>query len=108
LAETDLPLLANMTANAELVTSDREGVLLVPNAAITADRTTGKYYVNLVDDTQPLGFEQIEVTIGLRDNRNTEVTSGLVAGAELIVGTLELSGPFGGPPGGGGGPFGGG
>lgn len=106
LAETDLPLLVNMTANAELVTSDREGVLLVPNSAITPERTTGKFFVNLVDEAQPLGFEKVEVTIGLRDNRNTEITSGLNAGDELIIGNLEIDNPFGGP--GGGGPFGGG
>ncbi|MCO5190665.1 MAG: efflux RND transporter periplasmic adaptor subunit [Anaerolineae bacterium] len=112
LIETDLPLRVNMTANAQLITSDRENVLLVPNAAITADRTTGKYYVNRVAEDERLGFEQVEVTVGLRDNRNTEITSGLSAGDELIVGTLDLTGPFGGPGPGGGpggrGPFGGG
>jgi multidrug efflux pump subunit AcrA (membrane-fusion protein) len=98
-----------MTANAELVTSDREAVLLVPNSAITPERTTGKFFVNLVDESEPLGFEKVEVTIGLRDNRNTEITGGISEGDELIVGSLEIDNPFGGgPPGGGGGPFGGG
>jgi HlyD family secretion protein len=100
----DLPLLVNMTANAELVTSDREGVLLVPNSAITPERTTGKFFVNLVDESEPLGFEKVEVTIGLRDNRNTEITGGISEGDELIIGSLEIENPFGG----GGGPFGGG
>lgn len=107
LPPTDVPLLANMTANAELITADRSDVLLVPNSAITADRTTGRFYVNLVDESAEDGYRRVEVTTGLRDNRNTEITSGLEAGNELIIGSFELDFPFGdGPPGGG--PFGGG
>ena len=48
LGDTDLPVLTGMTANANLVTAQREGVLLVPNAAIEVDRGNGTYSVNLV------------------------------------------------------------
>jgi len=78
----DLPLRAGLTANAELITARREGVLLVPNRAIIANRQTGKYYVNLKRGDQ---VTQIEVQIGLRDNSYTEILSGLQAGDQLVV-----------------------
>ena len=82
----DLPIRSGMTANAELVTASRENVLLVPNRAITADRQANKYYVNLVQgDTTA----KTEVTIGLRDNKYTEITSGLKDGDELFIGEVS-------------------
>ena len=93
----DLPVLTGMTANAELITANRENVLLVPNRAITADRAGGKYYVNLVEgDT----IAKTEVTIGLRDKDFTEITSGLEEGDELFIGEVEeelMLGPGQGP-----------
>jgi HlyD family secretion protein len=88
----DLPILTGMTANAELVTANRENVLLVPNRAIIADRQAGKYYVNLVQgDT----MAKTEVTIGLRDKNFTEITSGLEEGDQLVIGEVEGALPFG-------------
>ncbi|MGA9350910.1 MAG: efflux RND transporter periplasmic adaptor subunit [Anaerolineae bacterium] len=88
----DLPILTGMTANAELVTANRENVLLVPNRAITADRQQGKYYVNLVQgDTRV----KTEVTVGLRDNNFTEITSGLEEGDQLVIGEVEEGFVFG-------------
>lgn len=78
----DLPLRAGLTANAELITARREGVLLVPNRAITADRQTGKYYVHLKRGDQ---IVQTEVQIGLRDNTHTEILSGVQAGDQLVI-----------------------
>jgi macrolide-specific efflux system membrane fusion protein len=75
-----------LTANAELVTAERAGVLLIPNRAITADRETGPYTVNLFGDGT---ITQVEVGIGLRDQAYTEIISGLEAGDELIVGEYK-------------------
>jgi HlyD family secretion protein len=81
-----LPLRAGMTANAELVTAQREGVLLVPNRAITADRGTGTYTVNRLEgDT----VSEVQVSIGLRDNRYTEIRGGLAEGDQVIIGEYE-------------------
>lgn len=82
----ELPIRSGMTANAELVTAQRENVLLVPNRAITADRQVGKYYVNRVQgDT----LVKTEVTIGLRDKNYTEITSGLDEGDSLFIGEVS-------------------
>jgi HlyD family secretion protein len=78
-----LPVLASMTANAELVTAERQGVLLVPNRAIIANRETGTYTVNRVDGD---AVTAVEVTLGLRDSRYTEIRSGLEEGDRVVVG----------------------
>ena len=107
LGESSVPLLAGMTANATLVTAEKRDVLLGPNEAIQVDRTSGTYSVRRqLGDT----VEEVEITIGLRDNQYTEVREGLSAGDVLLIGG-EVESPFG-PggdfegPGGGGGPFG--
>ena len=56
LEKTDLPVLAGMTADAQLITADHVNVLLVPNAAITADREAGTYTVSLTANG-PGGFD---------------------------------------------------
>ncbi len=103
LSENELPILVGMTANAALVTANREDALLVANATLTADRANGTYTVNLVR-TEADGSETITetaVTIGLKDNQFTQITSGIVAGDELLIG--EIAAPVetfqGGPPG---------
>lgn len=88
LSQTELPVLAGMTANADLLTAEEEEVLLVPNAAINADRSTGTYSVNLVtiDANGDQRIEEVEVAIGLRDGNYTQITDGLTEGDQLLVG----------------------
>lgn len=98
----DLPTLIGLTANANLITAQREDVLLVPNAAIIPDRAAGKYFVD-VQQTDG-SFRQVEVSIGLRDDENTQITAGLTEGDILRLVTLPPTenlddtggGPFGG------------
>ena len=102
LGETDLPILVGMTANARLITAEHDNVLLIPNAALTADRQAGTYTVNLVTgeaDGEPV-VEEVQVTIGLRDDNSTEIISGLAEGDQVLIGELKAPtqsfGPFGG------------
>jgi len=78
---TTAPLRAGMTANADIVTERRDGVLLAPNRFIRVDRLTGKTFVDLLVNglVQP-----IEIQIGLRDEFSSEVLAGLEEG-DLIV-----------------------
>ena len=80
-----------MTANADLITADFSDVLLVPNSAITADRTAGTYAVNVVTSHQDgqAVTETKAVTIGAKSDKFTEITSGLEAGDEVVLGTIE-------------------
>ena len=102
---TDLPVLTGMTANANLITAQRDGVLLVSNAAIEVDRSNGTYSVNLVqrDAEGAITTEVVPVTIGLRDSGFTQVVDGLSEGDEVAIGTIAPVLEFNG-----GGPFGGG
>jgi HlyD family secretion protein len=80
--DTDLPVRAGMTANANLVTANREDVLLLENRAIRVDRRANRYYVDVqVGDT----VEEVEITVGLRDAQYTQVTDGLQAGDVVLV-----------------------
>lgn len=92
LGQTELPVRIGMSAEADLITAARTGVLLAPTAAITPDREAGKYYVNRVrtgaDGVRTT--ERVEVTIGLKDGNWTEITSGLRAGDEVVIGELTV------------------
>lgn len=87
LPDTVLPRVG-MTANAQLITANREDVLLLPNQAITADRAAGSYFVQLV---QGETTEQVEVTIGLRDRQYTQILSGLAEGDAVQIGANTLT-----------------
>jgi len=90
LAESELPILVGMTANAKLITLSRDNVLLIPNAAITADRANDTYTVNLISgDLNGIPLtEEVDVTIGLADNDFTQIISGLSEGDEVLIGEL--------------------
>jgi len=91
LPESNLPVLVGMTANADLLTANRENVLLVPNAAIHPDRRNGTYSVTVVRRDQQGALETVPVNveIGLKDNQFTQIVSGLVEGDEVLLGTLS-------------------
>lgn len=88
LDKTDLTVRVGMTADADLLTDDRQNALLLPNQAINADRNTNTYSVNLVKIAEDGGqsVEEVQVTIGLRDGRFTQITSGLQEGDQVLVG----------------------
>lgn len=93
LGDNNLDVRDGMTANATIVIASKKGVLVVPNQAITPDRTAGKNYVNRVI-TGPDGVqstEKVEVIVGMKDDDNTEITGGLQAGDKVLIGTLASS-----------------
>ncbi|MEW5986268.1 MAG: HlyD family efflux transporter periplasmic adaptor subunit [Chloroflexota bacterium] len=92
LAETTLPIRVGMTADAHLLTTQREGVLLVPNRAIQVDRATGTYTVKLA---QGDSIQEITVTVGLRDDQNTQILNGLQEGDRLLIGETPPLGQIG-------------
>jgi multidrug efflux pump subunit AcrA (membrane-fusion protein) len=93
LGETNLPVLIGMTAEADLITAAKEGVLLVPNQAITPDRAAGTYTVNLVETNADGGIttRTVEVTIGLKDDDYTEITSGLQEDDRLALNVITAA-----------------
>jgi HlyD family secretion protein len=101
----ELPVRLGMTADVDIVVAQAEEALLVPNRAITADRTSGRYFVDLVylDGTT----ERQEVRVGIRGEGQSQILEGLDEGAQVALPVVpeqnadESRGPFGG-----GGPFG--
>jgi HlyD family secretion protein len=83
LGTADLPVRVGMTADANLVTAAFSDTLLVPNRAINADREKGTYSVHLVVGEE---IRDVTVTIGARDDQNTQITSGLNAGDAILIG----------------------
>jgi len=79
---TSAPLRAGMTANVDIVTERRDGVLLVPNRFIRLDRVTGKTYVDRLNGVL---VQPIEIQIGLRDELDSEVLAGLQEGDVVVL-----------------------
>jgi HlyD family secretion protein len=96
-----LPVRLGMTAEVEIVVASADGVLLVPNRAITADREAGRYYVTR--QRADGSTEQLEVQIGLRDGQYTQILASLNEGDRLVLPEVPTQttnsqggGPFGG------------
>ena len=96
---TDIPLKAGMTANATIVTEQREGVLLLPNQAIQVDRESGRTYVEKIVQGEPV---PVEIELGLQDEFVSEVVRGLEEKDEVVIreaarsqNALQGFGPFG-------------
>jgi HlyD family secretion protein len=84
--KAEVELRAGMSASATITTFEIKDVLIVPNAAIVPDRTTGKYYVNVVAEDGTT--TKVEVVIGSRANGYTEIKSGLEEGDKVLIDEL--------------------
>jgi multidrug efflux pump subunit AcrA (membrane-fusion protein) len=69
-----------MTADLEIDLGRKESVLLVPNLAVRSAK--GKKYVRKIIDGVPT---DVPVEVGLSDDENTEIVSGLFEGDEIVV-----------------------
>ncbi|MDP2854115.1 MAG: efflux RND transporter periplasmic adaptor subunit [Smithellaceae bacterium] len=86
----DLKLKPGMTANVSIIIADRKGILRIPNAAlrvkITDKELTAKgpkgAGVWILEDKKP---KRVPLTLGIRDNRFTEVLSGNISENSAII-----------------------
>lgn len=86
LAPTTAPLRVGMTANVDIVTERRDGVLLVPNRFVRLERSTGQTFVDRLSGGQATGsVVPIEIQIGLRDEFYSEVLAGLEEGDVVVL-----------------------
>ncbi|MCH8748731.1 efflux RND transporter periplasmic adaptor subunit, partial [Patescibacteria group bacterium] len=76
-----------MSLSADIITNAKQGVLLVPNAAVKAQGSA--MYVEVLQNNQP--YRQT-VEIGLSNDTQTEIISGLTEGDEVITQTITTSG----------------
>jgi HlyD family secretion protein len=78
-----------MTATAEVIIERRDDVLFIPNRAIRGTWENPKVLV-LVDEQ----VEEREITLGLTDGINTEVSSGLKEGEKVVLPASEKQPSF--------------
>jgi HlyD family secretion protein len=76
-----VPVKIGMTANANIVVANKENVLLVSNRAVRASGQ--KRYVTI--QKTPDQTEEVEVKLGLANDQETEVLSGLQEGQPVVV-----------------------
>jgi HlyD family secretion protein len=75
--ETDAPLRPGMSATAIITTAEAQDAILLPNRYIQLDRETGQAFVFRVVDGEPVRHE---VQLGLRNERSSQIVSGLAVG----------------------------
>jgi HlyD family secretion protein len=76
------PLRVGMTANVDIVTEERDNILLVPNRFVRIERTTGQTYVEkLVGGA----VQSVEIQTGQRDEFYSEVMAGLQEGDTVVL-----------------------
>jgi len=77
LAPADVPIRADMTANATIVLEELAGVLTVPTWVVRVDRSTGQTYVDRKVGDE---VERVDVTLGVRYEGIAQVLDGLSEG----------------------------
>ena len=87
-AEFDVPnddrvLRVSMTAECSIILAQKKDVLIVPISAVKTDHRTGKSYAMVLRKGGP---QRVDVELGLRDQTNVEVISGLTERDVLTVG----------------------
>jgi len=85
--DTEVPgLFANMTASANVITQTKDNVLLVPSGAVQTQN--GQQVVREVQNGQ---LQSIPVTVGLSSDTQTEVTSGVAEGDNVVTSVITGS-----------------
>jgi HlyD family secretion protein len=77
-------LLANMTANAEIVLEEHKHVLLIPEAALVYDKEKN-VSVQRLDPTARQGWRKTPLKVGISNGQRTEVLEGLKEGDKLVL-----------------------
>lgn len=83
---TEVPLKADMTASVNIIVAQKPDVVLVPNRAVRRDRA-GRYVEVVVDGR----VRRQDIEVGLANESETEVTSGLDEGVQVVVSTPRQS-----------------
>jgi HlyD family secretion protein len=102
LTDTDSDVRPGMTSGVEIVVSQLDNALLVPNQAVRAEEGKRMIYI-LEEDGQ---LTKVEVTLGASSDRFSQLLEGDLTPGDMIVLNPPTDFFSGGPPGGGGG-FGG-
>ena len=75
-----------MSVSAEIITNSKQDIIIVPSSAIKTQN--GGSYVQVMKNGTP---ENRKVELGIANDTNTEITSGLNVGDEVITQTINSS-----------------
>ena len=77
-------LMADMTANAEIMLDEHRGVLTIPEGAVIykKDRSTA---VEIPDPEQKTGKRRVPVTLGISNGSRTEILKGVSEGQQVVL-----------------------
>jgi len=81
LAPADVPIRADMTANATIVVEELSDVLTIPTWVVRVDRDTGQTYVHRQAGDE---VERVDVVLGVRYQGVVQVLDGLAEGDEIV------------------------
>lgn len=88
----NVPIKAGMTANANVQVARQENVLLIPTRSIRAQGS--RRLVTILENNE---LKEVVVTLGLSNDQETEILSGLSEGAQVLTIALPSNAPsFGG------------
>ena len=77
-------LKANMSANAEIIHEEKQGVLLIPEAAVIYDKDRNTS-VEVPDPRAANGRRKVAVRIGISNGSKSELLSGLKEGEKVVL-----------------------
>lgn len=80
---TDAPIRVGMSATTSVVVNELREVLVLPNRFIRIDRTTQQAYVMVANDDGT--FTDTPVILGVRNETESQVVSGLEAGQRVVL-----------------------
>lgn len=85
----EVPVKIGMTANANIVVVQKDNVLLVPNRAVRASGSKRYVTVQKADGRT----EEVEVKLGMANDLETEVISGLSEGQPVFISGAQVPNP---------------
>jgi HlyD family secretion protein len=89
---TDAPVRIGMTSTATVVVNELTDVLIVPNRFIRVDRATQQAFVTIQRDNR--AFEEVPVTLGVRNETESQIVSGLEADQRVVLLPRESLNPI--------------
>jgi HlyD family secretion protein len=95
-ARDEVPIRIGMSTTATVIVEELEGVLVLANRFIRIDRATQQAFATL--ERTPGQYEEVPITLGLRNETESQILSGLNAGDRVVLlprGTFDI---FDGPP----------
>lgn len=84
----DSRIKSGMSTNATIIIDSETDVLYAPNSAVKTDASGGNYVQTLDSNGQP---QNVTVKIGLVNDTNTEIISGLNEGDKIVTQTVSSS-----------------